>query len=295
MQPTHHNPRKQFDEAVQYAIQITQVYLDQLTKRSIAVDTLEYLEIGPGTDFAPQLVLAGLGARVTLADQYLAGWDADYHPSFYNSFLGKWSGPGTDAVKAVLDKGGYEGVVRLVAEPAERMTSLTPDSFDFVQSNAVLEHVVDLQATIAELARVTRTGGIHAHQIDFRFHRNFDRPLDHLLMDSESYTKFRLEDRGNHGTTIRMPEMIELFTPYFWLWETEINTVSTLEYAQEIWKKLPPDSRYRSWRPQVLSAVSGRLWLMRKDDHLRNGTGKIPQKPNRGFWPWRPKNRDCRE
>jgi SAM-dependent methyltransferase len=293
MQPTHQNPRKQFDEAIQYAIQITQVYLDQLVKRGIAVGTLDYLEIGPGTDFAPQLVLAGLGAKVTLADQYLADWDEDYHPDFYNRFLEQWSGPGTGAVEAVIDKGGYDGVVRLVAEPAERMRSLSDDSFNFIQSNAVLEHFVDLEATVAELARVTRTGGIHAHQIDFRFYRNFDRPLDHLLMDAESYTKFRLEDKGNHGTSIRMPEVIEIFTPYFWLWETEINTVTSLEYAQQIWQQLPPDSRYKTWRPQVLSAVSGRLWLMRKDDRLPTGKLKIPHR-HRGFWAWRSKNWDGR-
>jgi SAM-dependent methyltransferase len=37
------------------------------------------------------------------------------------------------------------------------------DTFDFVCSNQVFEHVADLWATVAELARVTRPGGVHVH------------------------------------------------------------------------------------------------------------------------------------
>ncbi|TCO60519.1 methyltransferase family protein [Actinocrispum wychmicini] len=37
------------------------------------------------------------------------------------------------------------------------------DSFDFVCSNQVFEHVDDLAGTIDELARVTRPGGVHLH------------------------------------------------------------------------------------------------------------------------------------
>jgi SAM-dependent methyltransferase len=265
----HQNPRKPFDEAVPYALNVAHGYLEQLAKRGIPVAALDYLEIGPGTDFAAQLVLAGLGAQVTLADRYLAEWDPDYHPLFYRAFLDKWSGSGADAVKAVLDRGGYDGVIRLVAEPLERMISFPDRSFDFVQSNAVLEHVLDLDRAIGELARITKPGGIHAHQIDFRYHRNFARPLDHLLANTANYVRSFSRYNTSQGTSTRMPEMIEQFTRYFWVWETEINAVSPLEYANEILHRLPAASRYKNWAPQVLSAVGGRLWLLRKDDRVR--------------------------
>jgi hypothetical protein len=63
--------------------------------------------------------------------------------------------------------------------------------------------------------------------------------------------------------------MIEQFTQYFWVWETEINAISPLEYVEEILCRLPLDSRYKHWTPQVLAAIGGRLWLMRKDDRER--------------------------
>src|SRR5215469_9582220 len=51
------NPRKTFNEAVDYAIQLSNGYLGYLKRRSIKIEGLRYLEIGPGTDFAPQLIL----------------------------------------------------------------------------------------------------------------------------------------------------------------------------------------------------------------------------------------------
>jgi SAM-dependent methyltransferase len=282
------NPRKSFDDAVEYALNVAQGYLDQLAKRSISVPALDYLEIGPGADFAAQLVLSGLGAQVTLADRYLADWDPDYHPLFYRAFLDKWPGVGAGAIKAVLDRGGYDGVIRLAAEPVERMSSLANESFDFVQSNAVLEHVLDLDRAIGELARITRPGGIHAHQIDFRYHRNFAKPLDHLLADTPNYVRAFSRYNTSQGTSTRMPEMIEQFIQYFWVWDIEINAVSSPEYVGKIWHRLPPTSRYKNWALPVLAIVGGRLWLMRKDDQNRiPGEAGPPGEHHRGKHPVR--------
>jgi len=66
------NPRKKFDEAVDYAVQIDKDYLCKLETHDIPLSGLRYLELGPGANFAPQLVLPSLGARVTLADKYLS-------------------------------------------------------------------------------------------------------------------------------------------------------------------------------------------------------------------------------
>ena len=57
-----------------------------------SLDGLRYMELGPGADFAPQLVLASHGVQVTLADKYLSNWDSNYHPEFYRAFLAQWSG-----------------------------------------------------------------------------------------------------------------------------------------------------------------------------------------------------------
>src|SRR5579859_3377149 len=184
------NPRKVFDEAVRYAVQISNSCLQLLQANDIQLDGLRYLELGPGADFAPQLVLASHGVRVTLADKYLSRWDPDFHPEFYRAFLAQWPGR-NEAVKAALAQGSYAGLLTLVPEPAEHMPSIGDGSIDFVLSNAVLEHVVDLSRVAPELARVTRVGGIHAHQVDFRDHRNMDRPLDHLLLHPVEYQRIR--------------------------------------------------------------------------------------------------------
>jgi len=154
------------DAAVEYAVSVTQVYLDKFRKRSVNLDGLRYLEIGPGKDFAPQLVLASYGARVTVADKYLSAWDPQYHPHFYAQFLRRWTGA-SQAVKSVIETGSYSGTIRTVCEPVERLRSLGTGSFDYVQSNAVLEHVVSISGAVSELARITGPGGIHAHQVDF--------------------------------------------------------------------------------------------------------------------------------
>lgn len=113
------NSRKAFDEAVQYAVQLATSYLRLLQTNDIRLEGLRYLELGPGADFAPQLVLASHGVRVTLADMYLSNWDPNYHPEFYRAFLTQWPGR-KEAVQAALERGGYKGLLTLVPEPAER-------------------------------------------------------------------------------------------------------------------------------------------------------------------------------
>ena len=149
------------------------------------------------------------------------------------------------------------------------MESLADDSFDMVLSNAVLEHVLDIPGAVAELSRVTCASGIHAHQVDFRDHRNFDRPLDHLLLDKDAYHEYRVVSKGVHGTAQRMPEMIEQFSKHFLLWEVEPNTLADLNYVNEIVGQLSHDSPYRDWPPQLLRVVSAHLWMVRKPGEKR--------------------------
>src|SRR5581483_10510224 len=195
----NHHPIKALEDALSYAVDLSTNHL-RLVKRAGTLTGLRYLEIGPGSDFAPQLVLASHGVQVTVADKYVAQWDAAYHPQFYRAFLERWTGQ-ADAVRAVLARGSYAGVIGVVPEPCERLASVAATSFDFVLSTAVLEHVADIGHCAAELARVTAPGGIHCHQVDFRYHKSFDRPLDHLLMDWPEYRRERRYGGGVvHGT-----------------------------------------------------------------------------------------------
>ncbi len=257
------NPRKAFDQAVTYAVSLAGSYLRIISDTGMGLSGLRYLELGPGADFAPHLVLVDHGVRVTLADKYLAAWDPKFHPRFYAAFLEQWDGPG-DAVRAAIARRGYDGLIELVAEPADRMASVKSASFDFALSNAVLEHVGDIAATARELGRVTRPSGIHSHQIDLRDHRNFDRPLEYLLMRENDFQKLWQARKGSVGTTRRLPEILEAFIPNFWLWQVEHNGFAPAEYVDDLVARLPEESPYRAWPKKMLEIVSARVTLVRK-------------------------------
>ena len=158
------------------------------------------LEVGPGINFGAQLLLAQHGTRITVADRFLSAWDATYHPVFYRHLrdqAGKKGGPLDDIVAA----NEYPPeVISLVKAPAETLSGIPDASLDVVLSNAVLEHVSDLEAACRSFARVTKPGGMNSHQVDFRDHDNFDRPLEFLLQrKSTSKIEFmcRRGERGN--------------------------------------------------------------------------------------------------
>lgn len=72
-------------------------------------------------------------------------------------------------------------------ESAEAL-SLDDDEADLVLSNSFLEHVSSVDTAIAEMARITRSGGYGVHQIDGIDHVHYaesdHHPLDFLRVDS---------------------------------------------------------------------------------------------------------------
>lgn len=168
---------------VAYGMQVAEAYVGYLANFGIPVDGIDFLELGPAGALAPGLVLASLGARVTLVDRFPDRWRRRYRIAYLQELARAWRakhGASLAAVERSLADG--EIAVRRVACPAEALT-LPDAAFDVVFSNAVLEHVEDIEATCRELFRVTRPGGIHAHQIDLRDHHDFAKPLEFLLTE----------------------------------------------------------------------------------------------------------------
>jgi SAM-dependent methyltransferase len=254
-----YSPRN--DNAVDYALSITRNYLKQLRQRSIGIEQAAILEIGPGAEFASALVMASHGATVTLADRFLAPWDDGFHPGFYREFLHRYDGP-KSAIAAVVAQGNYDGVLRLLAEPAEALAGIADGSIDLVLSNAVLEHVRDFGQVAAELARITRPGGAHSHQVDCRYHRDFTRPLDHLLISEADFEAERAATGCIHGSQMRLQEMAECFVPHFWIDEIEPNNFAEPDYFEMIAPQL--EGRFAQFPRQSLRITGGRLWLSRK-------------------------------
>jgi SAM-dependent methyltransferase len=68
---------------------------------------------------------------------------------------------------------------------------LPAGSVDYVFSNSVLEHITDLEPTATNIFRVLPSGGLTAHHIDMRDHRDFERPLEFLKIDAETWKQRR--------------------------------------------------------------------------------------------------------
>lgn len=256
------SPDDALQEHVRYAIGIARSYLEQLNSAGISPDGARILELGPGSDFGPALILASHGAQVTIADRFMADQNADHHRRLNARLLESWPGP-NEAIRRAVEADSYDGVLTLVNAEIERLPS--PDgSFDIVLSNAVLEHVVDLPSACAALFRVTSPGGLNSHQVDFRDHRDFERPLEYLLGASDDFEPTSTWP-GQFGGRRRPAEVERLFAEAGFVIEAmEINGQASAGYLDDFMPRLTTSaSPYRTWSRADLTAV-GALFRLRK-------------------------------
>ncbi|HKS62359.1 MAG TPA: methyltransferase domain-containing protein [Xanthobacteraceae bacterium] len=254
------------EEDVVYGVQITQNYLKLFDQTGINLRGLRMLELGPGVNFAPQLVMASMGAQIAVADRFLTKWNVDYHPAFYRAFKERWGGslPAIDRVLAAGDH--VQDAIGTYEQPAEAMTAIPSGSVDLVISNAVLEHVYSMPDVAKELARVTRPGGRSMHQIDFRDHRDFKRPLEFLTMPDDEFAREFAARHGECGNRLRASEVQAIFEQNgFELIDFEINDRARPDYFDDVLPRLRGSrSRYRDWPEQDLRVLSGRMLFERK-------------------------------
>jgi SAM-dependent methyltransferase len=246
---------------VNYALQLSKGHLELLSYYGQRLDGLRVLELGPGTNLAPQLVMASSGARVSVADRFLVPWDNDYHPAFYRAFRAAWNGP-LAAIDHVLNHGAHSPeVISSFASPAENLADILPATFDLVMSNAVLEHVYSMAAVCREMGRVTAPGGLNMHQIDFRDHLDFVRQLDFLIMPDDEYRLEFERSHGERGNRVRPSEARLLFERNgFELVDFEVNQRCQPSYFEGFVPRLrASSSRYRDWPRDDLLILSGRL------------------------------------
>jgi SAM-dependent methyltransferase len=253
------------DDAVSYALALADIYLHVMKERGVAILGARVLELGPGLDFAPQLALASHGAHVMLADRFLVQWDAAYHPEFYRRFKARWNGPSA-AIDKVIAVGGYPAsVLTCMAEPAEMLTSVADASCDVVLSNAVLEHIYDLPAVCRSLARVTKSGGIGVHQVDFRDHWDFARPLEFLLFEPRSYQARVTRGRVGRGNRHRLSDHLAQFRAAgFRIEKVDANQTADKAYLEAFLPRLRASSSpYHDRAEKDLAVLSARITMVR--------------------------------
>jgi SAM-dependent methyltransferase len=258
------DPRNIAGEA-KHAIRVADMY-DELAQRyGLSVPGLRVLEIGPGTHFGPQLLLADRGAQVTLVDRFVAPWDAGYHPYLYRE-LRKLTGP-SRTLDAVIAAQGYPPeYLTIINQPAEAMTAVPTGSIDLVLSWAVLEHVYDLAAVCRSIARVTRAGGIGSHQVDFRDHLHMDQPLEFLLSSPLRANIDFSYRRGERGNRRRPSELVTLLKRVGFD-RVDINVTEEVgaAYLTDFLPRLRATrtSPYRSWPMEDLRILGAKITAWR--------------------------------
>ena len=258
---------------VEYAYKIVRNYLEIFEKLGVTPLGKHILELGPGKNFGSTLILGCLGARVAVSDLYLSAWDSEYHPEFYRRLLEALpeNFPEADPapLRQIVEKGAYpQNVLRTYKRMAENLSGIDSKSYDAVISNAVLEHVEDPQTAAREMLRVTRPGGFGIHQVDFRDHRDFSKPLEYLLLSRTEFSRIFAYAQGSCGNRWRQSDFINVFNEAGFAIELcEPNVFATDEYLADLMPRL--GSAARMFSRLDLHILSGRFVIRRPIQNRR--------------------------
>lgn len=164
-------------------------------------------ELGPGNNLGISLLFKCLGAnQVHVVDKYLKPWDAENHPAFYRELaqrcLDKFPDANVDPLLKTAEQGHEAAPLNIWKDDAEILSGIPDSSLDFCGSWAVLEHLYEPERAFARIGEVTRRGGIGLHQVDFRDHMDFSRPLEFLLYE------FRWNKMPDRETMIWLAERL---------------------------------------------------------------------------------------
>ena len=149
------------------------------------------LELGPGADLGPALLLLEAGAK-----QYFtvdANRLIDKTPlAFYESLLASCarSKELLDEVRNTLAK--RNGRIQYVVDPSFNLSALQDRGIDLVVSQAAFEHFSDVEKTIEQLSTVVHSGCTLVAEIDLMTHTGILRQRDPLNIYRFSPWLYRL-------------------------------------------------------------------------------------------------------
>lgn len=263
---------QQIDADARYALGCGRGYADDCEAVGIALAGAKVLELGPGAGFGAAAYLAACGAEAHVADRWLAPFRRHYHSAYYRAVADQMRGDvrarHVDRIERLSESGGYEaGPIILAPTRGEALDARLPAAaFDAVFSNAVLEHVEDLDRTAAALFAVTRPDGYGFHQVDFRDHRNFDRPLEHLLMAPAAWRALSTAVHWEYGAQRRPADYRRAFEKAgFQIVHYDCNLRADPRYLDDIGTRLPSTAGRED-----LSELSGRFVLRKLSAHGRH-------------------------
>lgn len=172
------------------------------------------LQIGPGGSLGCEVLLSLMGVKkaCTLDVYPLMNFDLDKYMNALRTLFEviSWfkgtqgfdpSGLGIPHYQAL--NGFYQigdGIVQHIYPRSFENTGLEDESIDFLFSHAALEHVRDPLLCIQETRRLLRRGGLTAHCIDLRDHRDFEKPLEFLRWSPETWERIIERDMEQFGS-----------------------------------------------------------------------------------------------
>lgn len=272
MPPVNLLRRDASEEALQrdvdYGMQIISGFSMWTEGQGFSLAGKRAMELGPGINLVGCIGLRALGAaKVYVADRWIAPWQDDYNPAFCRMMAARIRAEGRPWDASVFDRvaeNGYEGTLHLVPSAAEQLAKNMPEQLDAIYSNAVLEHMVDHRETTRALAAVTASGGINFHQVDFRYHENFDRPLDYLLMTREEFERESIRKNYELGCQLRPYELRGMFDEAGFELAWHPNAYATDQYLAEFLPQLrASQSVYRNTPVDLLREIGG-LYVLRR-------------------------------
>jgi SAM-dependent methyltransferase len=234
-----------FEDRVQYGLNQAGWVLNNAGLSPHDVKGKRILEIGPGKDAGFPLIMAGLGAHTVGVEKYRSGWDDTWHPHFIDAICRMVPATFPDfdpaPLRACQARNGFDPAwVDFRQMAMEDLPADFDTSFDIACSVAVLEHVCDPDKVFQNIYRSLKPGGYSIHQIDFRDHRDFARPLEFLLLDDESFEGCVGEaEKYSTGNRLR-------FTPTCSLWQdtgftdirTHVNEEASAAYMADFMARL---------------------------------------------------------
>jgi ubiquinone/menaquinone biosynthesis C-methylase UbiE len=207
VQPKPEWDEQDYDAAAEKKLRGSRRMVEELEALGGKLAGSSVLEVGAGAGI-DCLLLALRGAR------RVVGIDLDF-PLHERSERGERT---RRLARLVLKKVGVtegieEAFERLPAQlvPMDATDMRFPDaSFDLLVSRAALEHVLPIERSLAEMARVVRPGGLLRHGIDQFFwlkgcHKGglVDLPWAHARLTADEYLRFVAESEGERAAEKR--------------------------------------------------------------------------------------------
>jgi hypothetical protein len=255
--------RKEILDAVNFSINSALLLIGWLPGKVKDLLGKTILEIGPGQDLGLPAILIGLGAKVLVVDPYLVEWVKAWHDPFYQilSEVSMEKFPEIDLTPftQMINLGEHAADGLFLFKETLDVIDLVEGSIDISYSNATFEHLGNPKAAIHKLGAITKNRGLGFHQIDFRDHRDFNRPLEFFTLSKEDFQKIGSCLEGAYCNGIRFKKFEEWFQEVGFQTEFTPNLFVENEYLEEVRPRLSGDNKLIS--DEELRVLGGRFFL----------------------------------